>query len=56
MHKIKIQKLFSFWDNCMWMGCIKFALLGREHLSTALMMLKQTVLSFFVSLKETFCN
>ena len=56
MQKIKIQKLFSFWDNCMWMGCIKFALLGREHLSTALIMLKQTVLSFFVSLKETFCN
>ena len=35
----KIQKVFSFWDNSMWMGCIKLSLLGREHLSTALIVL-----------------
>ena len=29
------EKVFSFWDNCMWMGSIKLSLLGREHLSTA---------------------
>ena len=35
----KIQKVFSFWDNSMWMGCIKLSLLGTEHLSTALIVL-----------------
>ena len=33
------ENVFSFWDNSMWMGCIKFSLLGREHLSTALIVL-----------------
>ena len=30
----KGEKVFSFWDNCMWMGYIKLFLWGREHLST----------------------
>ena len=39
----------------MWMGCIKLSLLGREHLSTALIVLTKR-LKFLISLKETFCN
>ena len=38
----------------MWIGCIKFSLLGREHLSTALIVLTKRL--FLISLKETFCN
>ena len=33
------EKVFSFWDKCLWMGCIKLSLFGREHLSTALIVL-----------------
>ena len=39
----KQKKVFSFWDNCMWMGCIKLSLLGREHLSTALVVLTNSL-------------
>ena len=34
------EKCFSFWDNCMWMGYIKLSILGREHLPTALIVLR----------------
>ena len=37
------EKVFTFWDNCMWMGCIKLSLLGREHLSTALIVLTNSL-------------
>ena len=37
------EKVFSFWGNCMWMGCINLCLLGREHLSTALIVLKNSL-------------
>ena len=33
------ENVFSFCDNSMRMGCIKLSLLGREHLSTALIVL-----------------
>ena len=49
------ENVFSFWDNSMWMGCIKLSLLGREHLSTALIVLTKR-LKFLISLKETFCK
>ena len=35
--------VFSFWDNCKWMGCIKLSLFGREHLSTALIVLTNSL-------------
>ena len=52
MQKIKIQKLFSFWDNCMWMGCIKFSLLGREHLSMALIVLTNSLKLFHITKRD----
>ena len=33
------EKVFSFWDNCMCVGCIKLSLFGREHLPTAVIVL-----------------
>ena len=36
----KIKKMFLvFGDNAMWMGCLKLSLLGREHLSTSVIVL-----------------
>ena len=40
---IKLHRVFSFWDNCMWMGVIKLSLLGREHLSTTLIVLTKSL-------------
>ena len=37
------EKVFSFWDNCMWMGCIILSLLGREHFSTAVILLTNSL-------------
>ena len=37
------EKVFSFWDNCMWMGSIKLSLLGREHMSTAFILLRNSL-------------
>ena len=33
------EKVFRFWDNCIRLGCIILPLLGREHWSTALIVL-----------------
>ena len=29
------ENLFCFWDNCIWIGCLKLSLLRREYLSSA---------------------
>ena len=29
------EQVFCFWDNSIWIGCVKLCLLGREYLSTA---------------------
>ena len=35
----KFKKNFFFWDNCIWIGCLKLSLLRRENLSWAVNML-----------------
>ena len=35
MQKILKKNVFSFWDNIMWIGCVKLTLLRREYLSSA---------------------
>ena len=37
------ENVFSFWDNCMWMGCIKLSVFGREHVCTALIVLTNSL-------------
>ena len=33
------EKFFCFWDNCIWIGCVKLSLLRREYLPSALSVL-----------------
>ena len=43
------ENIFSFWGSCMWMGYNKLSLLGREHLSTALILLTNIVKLFHIT-------
>ena len=43
------EKVFSFWDNCMWMGCFNLSLLGRGHLSMGLIVLTNSLKLFQIS-------
>ena len=52
--KIKLQKVFSFWDNCMWMGSIKKSLLGREHLITAFIVLRNSLKLSHITKRDYF--
>ena len=33
-----LEKVFCFWDNSIWIGCVKLCLLRREYLSSAVNM------------------
>ena len=46
------EKVFSFWDNCLWMSCIKLSLLGRQHLSTALAVLTNSLKLFHITERD----
>ena len=46
------EKVFTFSDNYMWMGCIKLSLLGREHLSTALIVLTNSLKLFHITKRD----
>ena len=46
------ERVFSFWDNWMWMGCIKLCLLGREHLSAALVVLTNSLKLFHITKRD----
>ena len=37
-----LQKVFAFWDNCIWIGCGKFSLLWREFFSSAVNVLRNS--------------
>ena len=51
----KFRKCFFFWDNCIWIGCLKLSLLRRENLSSAVNMLTN-ILRLSISLKAIFCK
>ena len=36
------EKDFCFWDNSIWIGCVKLSLLRREYLSSAVNVLKNS--------------
>ena len=36
------EKAFSFWDNCVRIGCVKLSLLRKEYLSSAVNVLKKS--------------
>ena len=49
------EKMFSFWEKCIWIVCIPFSLLIREYLSSAVHVLRKRLKNFNVS-KCDFCN
>ena len=49
------EKIFCFWDNCIWKCCNKLSLLRRENLSSAVNVLRNSP-KIFISLTETFSN
>ena len=49
------EKIFGFWDKCIWMVCIHLFLLIREYLSLAVNVSRKGLKNFHVS-KSDFCN
>ena len=41
--KKKWERVFCFWDNCIWIGCVEFSLLRGEYLSWAVNVLTNTL-------------
>ena len=49
------EKMFYFWDKCIWICCITLSLLLREYLSLAVNVWRKGLKNFHVS-KSDFCN
>ena len=49
------QKMFCFWDKCIWIVCIHLSLLLREYVSLAVNVLRKGLKNFHES-KSDFCN
>ena len=49
------EKMFCFWDKCLWIVCIQLSLLIREYFSSAVNDLKKRLKNFHVS-KSDFCK
>ena len=49
------EKIFGFWDKCIWIVCIHLFLLIREYLSSAVNVLRKGLKNFYVS-NRNFCN
>ena len=43
------EKMFCFWDKCIWLVCIHLSLLIRVHLSQAVIVLRKRLKNFHVS-------
>ena len=43
------EKVFSFWDNCFWIGCVNFSLLRREYLSSAVNVLTNSLKVLYIT-------
>ena len=49
------EKIFCFWDKCIWIVCIQLSLLITEYLSSTVNVLKKQLKNFHVS-NSDFCN
>ena len=47
-----LEKVFSFLHNCTWIDCGKFSLLGREYLSSAVKMLKNSAKIQYITKRD----
>ena len=48
------QKLLCFWDDCVGIGCVKYSLLRREYLSSAVNVLTNTYKAFRLTKTDFF--
>ena len=48
----KIQKMFWFWDKCIWIACIELPLLTREYFSSTVNVLTKSLKNFHVTKKH----
>ena len=52
MQKEIEKKFFVFEDNCIRIGCVKLSLLGKEYLSTAFNVLKNSLNIFHITKRD----
>ena len=43
MRKKNVEKIFCFWHHSIWIGCVKFSVLRRGYLQSALNVLKNSL-------------
>ena len=48
------EKVFCFWDNSIWIGCVKLFLLRREYLSSAFNVLANSLKNFHSTKRNFF--
>ena len=49
MHNKNIEKVFCFWHNFIWIGCVKLSVLRREYLPSALSVLGNSLEIFDIT-------
>ena len=49
------EKVFCLWHKFIWIGCIKFSLLRREYLSSAVGVLTNSLKTLHVTKSDFFC-
>ena len=48
------EKKICFWDNCIWIGCIKLSLIRRKHLSVVVNVLKNSLMPLYITKRDFF--
>ena len=48
------EKFFCFWDNCIWVGCLKHSLLKTEDMPRAVNVLTNSLKSFRINKRHFF--
>ena len=46
------DKIHSFWDNCIWIGCLKLSLLRREYLSSPVNVLRNNLNILYITKRD----
>ena len=46
------ENVFSFWDNCIWIGCLKVSLLRREYLLWAVNVWRNSLKNLHITKRE----
>ena len=50
------EKVFCFWDNSIWIGCIKLSVLRREYLPSELNLLKNSLKILHITNRDLFVS